>query len=211
MPPLLAAIERHSPDAIIGLADKLVALFVRWSVIGRLESTLLEEHLFALAPVIWDGINLDEAIGRIHGFAPSDEEFREEFARASLSRPGYRRHVLARLEMKLRENAEEDEVEPRSPSLLHVEHIYPQTPPNPADAWEDHDDWVDRIGNLTLLHRRWNTAIRNGDFATVKVPTLRQSVILLNDDVKNRRVWNPEAIEERQATLATIAPATWPV
>ncbi len=210
-PVLLAGIERHNADEIVEVGRSLVSLFVRWSMIARLESTVLEQHLFELAPEIWDRLPLGEVLGRVREVAPSDDQFEQAFAIASLSRPGYRRHVLARLEMKLREDAEADEVEPRAPALLHVEHIYPQTPATAAAAWDDHDDWVDRIGNLTLLHRRWNTAIRNGDFAAVKVPILQQSVILLNDDVKSRGVWNQEAVEERQRHLAVLAPSTWPL
>ena len=42
---------------------------------------------------------------------------------------------------------------------VHVEHIYPQSPLE-GNRWEEHDRYVGRLGNLTLLDKRLNEQIK---------------------------------------------------
>jgi Protein of unknown function DUF262/Protein of unknown function (DUF1524) len=214
-PALLAGVEKLGPSQTATLADALITLFVRWSVIARRESTLLEERVFAVARSISIASNtksaLEDAVSELRAMTPSDPEFTQAFEVAILGRAGYRRHVLMRLEQTLRAQAHKDEVKAEGPETVHVEHIYPQTPAGKAQEWDDHDEWINRIGNLTLLHKRWNTQIKNGDFATVKVPALSQSVILLNQSVISHSQWNDDAVTQRQKELAAVAPDAWPI
>lgn len=91
---------------------------------------------------------------------------------------------------------------------LHVEHLYPQNPKDNARL-DDHDDWVHRIGNLTLLASKWNVTTKNGDFQMVKFPLISKSFLFLSKWVKDRTSWGPAQIEARQNEFAEIAPKVW--
>ncbi len=70
-----------------------------------------------------------------------------------------------------------EELEVSSPSRVHVEHIYPQNP-REGERLDNHNQLINRIGNLTLLSSRLNMAIRNGNFGEKK-PAYAQSEILI--------------------------------
>jgi len=75
--------------------------------------------------------------------------------------------------------------------------------------YKAHDEWVHRIGNLTLILGRWNSSIKNGDFKTKKLPKIAASEIRLNDSVRLFPRWTQQEIRERQEYLATLAPKVW--
>ena len=209
-PPILSAIENHGEKAALSIAQTLLAHYVRWTVVGRRESTELEAQVFKIAQDLSGNLTPTAAIDRIREISLTDEEFTAAFAVASLTKPGHRRHVIESLENYMREKSDKDEVQPKPASELHIEHVYPQTPETGAKL-EDHDDWVQRIGNLTLLAKRWNTKIKNGDFASVKLPEIKKSVIVLNEWVKEQPKWGPAEIETRQKAMAALAPSVWPM
>lgn len=83
---------------------------------------------------------------------------------------------------------------------MHVEHIYPQTPDGPK--WPNHAQFLNRLGNLTLLGRSLNTSIKNADFATKKRDGYSGSDILLTRELLAIDTWDTAAIEERQRELS---------
>lgn len=209
-PAILSTIQNYGEKAAHSVAEALLTHYVRWTIIGRKESTELEAHVFRLAKDLSANLTPTAALGRIREFSLSDEDFEAAFAVASLTKPGPRRHILESLENYMRTKSGEDEVAPKPASELHVEHIYPQTP-KPGNKLDDHDEWVNRIGNLTLLAKRWNTKIKNEDFATVKLPEISKSVILLNKWIQDQKNWGPTEIQARQEDLAALAAEVWPL
>jgi len=216
LPVLLAAVEKADYERTSPLADSLISFFVRWTVIGRRESTLLEEYLYALAKEIYTGTEIGEAILKLRAKAPQDEEFRRAFQSAVISRSGHQRHILERLERAKRTSKQWDELTVRPSSTVHIEHIYPQTPTKELKL-EAHDDWVNRIGNLSLLHKRLNSRIKNGSFPR-KLDVYRSSEIIITQDIERfpfwmsescGGMWSPEGIQARQADLADIAVEAW--
>ena len=71
-----------------------------------------------------------------------------------------------------------------------------------------HASIVNRIGNLTLLDRRLNTAAKNAAFVD-KLPYYEQSELLLNAEVRQNIAWRIEEINLRQAALSQRAVAIW--
>ncbi len=88
-----------------------------------------------------------------------------------------------------------------------MEHIYPQTPS--GERWENHAALVNRLGNLTLLSRRLNVAIKNGDFATKKASAYIHSDIVMTKELLAREAWDPAGIDERQAELSRWVSGIW--
>jgi hypothetical protein len=112
-----------------------------------------------------------------------------------------------------------------------VEHILPQNPTNEVkeafDKKERYNEYLEKIGNLTLLEKTINTSVSN-DHYQKKIPGYRQSSYLLTRSLAekpkvglntqlNRAVehlitfdqWNSEAIECRQGMLARLAVFVW--
>lgn len=90
-----------------------------------------------------------------------------------------------------------------------MEHIYPQTPPE-ADKWVDHNLWIDRLGNLTLLAKRLNEKIKNSKFP-VKKPEYEKSDLELTKQLLKYVDWNSANINERQEWMAGFAKDIWKV
>ena len=130
-------------------------------------------------------------------FAPNDEQFRDAFLSVSISRQASARYVLRELEQYLR-TTEELDVAP--PIRVHVEHIYPRTPHE--DRWVQHGSVINRLGNLTLLSARLNTAIKNGTYEQKKPYYQMSELILTNKIPTEYDEWDVEAIHGRQSDLA---------
>jgi hypothetical protein len=92
---------------------------------------------------------------------------------------------------------------------VHVEHIYPQNPPA-ADLWKDHDLWIDRLGNLTLLAKRLNEKIRNEKFS-IKKAEYEKSTLELTKQLLKYADWNTANVNERQEWMAGFAKDIWKV
>ncbi|KRA33534.1 hypothetical protein ASD68_11180 [Rhodanobacter sp. Root627] len=114
---------------------------------------------------------------------------------------------------------------------LEIEHILPQNPGAALrasfDKPDDYDQWVERLGNLTLLEKPLNPAAGNKDFDE-KLKAFAQSKVLLTrvidsmdgygkDTTLKRALellssyssWNSETIEDRQKQLAGLARKVW--
>lgn len=112
-----------------------------------------------------------------------------------------------------------------------VEHVLPQTPEQEVvdsfDQKERYFEYVEMMGNLTLLEKTINTSVSN-DLYAEKLPGYRQSAFLLTKSLAekpkvgkntqlNRAVedlisfaeWNSKSIERRQEMLARLAVLTW--
>ena len=90
-----------------------------------------------------------------------------------------------------------------------MEHIYPQSPPD-ADRWKDHDLWIDRLGNLTLLAKRLNEKISNEKFSVKKAEYEKSDLELTKQSLKYAD-WNTANVTERQEWMAGFAKDIWKV
>ncbi len=145
------------------------------------------------------------------------------------------RYILAKLTQYIEERAwgspTDAQLERYTDKSVHVEHILPQTP-TPAvregfDHPEEYDDFVVRLGNLTLLEKTINMSVSNGAYAD-KALGYRQSSFLLTKSLVempqvgtntqlNRAVadliqfndWTSEAITRRQEMLTALARKVW--
>ena len=92
-------------------------------------------------------------------------------------------------------------------SSLHLEHIYPKRPKE-ADKLVDHDSFVSRYGNLTLLDGSLNKSIGNSIFDK-KVESYKSSSIDMTKALVAYDGWGKEQIDKRQAEMAAVATKVW--
>jgi hypothetical protein len=207
-PLLLAAVDvaDENDEHVARLARTLVCLFVRYNVVGGRETTVLEGAVYATAKDLRDTKDFDAISAKLRDLAPGLREFKRQFEHASVSRPATQRYLLKAIEAQMRLT---EEMDVASPSRVHVEHIYPQRPPQTARLLR-HAALINRMGNLTLLSRRLNQQIRNSDFTTKKERAYGTSEILMTRTLTELGdVWDANAIDERQRRLASYAVAVW--
>lgn len=207
-------------------------LFTQWAT--RLRG-LKEETAISVA--VQDTI-LSELVGKV-------AEFKERFLsiRHSAYDPGYRlRFVLGRLENTLLLQAGMPQAGLKLIDEMQVEHILPQTPKNGvipatyAASFDEYQNQVYRLGNVTLLESTINQAVNNfndldGDWFRLKQNEYANSSMLSTkllddnfsigkDTATNRlksqhdfefKQWGKAAIEKRQSILLELALETWKV
>lgn len=91
---------------------------------------------------------------------------------------------------------------------VNIEHIMPEENQLWPETSEYHDDYLWRLGNLTLLSGKLNKQISNKPFKEKK-KQYKNSVIALNKELDNFTEWNKSTIEERQERLAELAMMIW--
>lgn len=145
------------------------------------------------------------------------------------------RYILAKLTQYIEEQAWDcptyAHLDRYTDKSVHVEHILPQTPTAETrgafDKPFEYDDYLVRLGNLTLLEKTINSSVSNGSY-TDKVPGYKQSSFLLTQSLAekphvgvntqlNRAVndliqfecWNSQTIARRQEMLTVLARKVW--
>jgi hypothetical protein len=185
-------------------AGALATMFVRYNVIGGRETTVMESTVYDIAAKLRDEKDFDVAIGRLAELAPDAADFVARFERASVSRITTARYLLREIEHAKRLT---EEVAVEGTDRVHVEHIYPQSPI--ADKWPNHSAVINRLGNLTLLGKRFNTSIKNADFATKKAKAYGSSDLLMTKELAELDSWDSDAVDARQAELTKWAFEIW--
>ena len=97
-----------------------------------------------------------------------------------------------------------------------IEHVMPQTL---SDTWkahigsnwsEVHSDYVDNLGNLTLLTEKWNIELSNGSFEAKKARFARHA-LRINSDYFGQELlnWDIKAILSRTEWLTKLSLQVW--
>jgi len=186
------------------LLKALVTLYIRHTIVGGLENAKLEQLVFRIAREVRNTRDFDAAIAAIRSFAPSDEEFLRNLRTVRIPRSGAARFILREIEMAKR--PPESEVSVEDVPLVNLEHIYPKNPS--FGLLPNHEEVVDRLGNLTLLRQRLNTAAKSGAFATKKA-FYRSSDLLITNELCALENWTIAEIQARQDAFAEIAARIW--
>ena len=143
------------------------------------------------------------------------------------------RYILAKLTQYIEEQARSISapLDSYTDSSIHVEHILPQTPTKEVhgafDRPDEYDDYVSRLGNLTLLEKTINISVSNNSYAEKKSGYRQSSFLLTNSLAEKPQVgantqlnrgvadliqfecWNSQTIEQRQNMLTALARKVW--
>lgn len=207
--PLLAAHRSLPEESQKRVSAALFALIVRHNVICDRDRSRFETAAFAAAKAISDGGGEEAALLLFRQLSPSDEEVRHSCSSLSFGRSqsSVAQVVLRAIEYRLRAT---DELIIATPDKVHLEHIYPQKPPA-AERIEHHEEYVGRIGNLTLLDHRLNQEAQNSNFITKRDEFYAHSDMYLTKELLSNERWTPTEINARQTHLGDLALQIWPV
>lgn len=208
---LLAASAALDNDALRDFARLCEMLTFRYSTICSKDSKELERFYHQAAKVLAakGAAGLEEARKILEAASPSSEEFVLAFRQQSMGRQYIVNYIFRGIENHL--SPEEKTLQ--NTQQVHIEHIMPQTL---SAAWrqslgedaDQHELFVNRWGNLTLLGGKLNITASNQPFAE-KVELYRQSKIALAQALADYEDWGLPQIEARQAQLAAIAEGIW--
>ena len=219
-PVMLAALERYDPDDMERLLEHLITLTVRYQTVGRRRTGLLEIAGARVARGIFRGdLNSPQKVWADYSsIVPNDKEFYEDFDRWTETKAARARYVLAELEKaeyRRSHNGAEPEAIPPWEDLT-LEHILPL---NPGSEWADEvnadpqlqQEYVDRIGNLCLLHGKQNKESSAKSFAFKSERIYAKSKLTLTRQVaQDFNEWTRASVERRQRELADLCILAWP-
>ena len=173
-----------------------------WSTFARMAHAIRGDHPFESFQV---------ALARQSYRFPSDREFASAIQERELYGLRVCWHVLSQLE-----NA--GQAEPSPTGEYSIEHVMPQSISEVpkwkqmlGDDWEEvHQNWLHRLGNLTLT--AYNSTYKNRPFDEKKTIKggFEQSAVRLNDFVKRQSRWTEDEMRERGRILAERALRIWP-
>jgi len=205
---LIAAHRSLTEEALRRISSALFSLIIRHNVVCDKDRAKFESTAFAAAKSLSDGGGEGVALALLRALSPSDEEFRQNFSTLSFGRlqSSIAQVVLRAIEYRLRRT---EELIIATPDRVHLEHIYPQRPAA-AERRANHDQYVGRIGNLTLLDHRLNQEAQNLAFLAKRDRFYADSEIFLTRELLAEDVWTSDEIDERQLALCELAIQIWP-
>jgi hypothetical protein len=211
-PALLVASKYLSRDDFVAFARLAEILTYRYSSVCGLNGGDLQAAYHRAAKLLLDskGADLDAARAEITQMMPGSEQFIPSFQRQRMGAQYLARYTLQGIERALNPGKEF-----KGNDAVHIEHIMPQTP---NEDWKeclgetvaDHPVFVQRWGNLALLHAPLNQEASNYSFAD-KQAKYDQSEVVLTQDLTAYLRWGYDVIEQRQKWMAELADAMWSV
>jgi hypothetical protein len=203
---------------------KMIAVFMLRRHICSRQTGPLDDIFSDLVNKL-DDENVDNSIkARLIKDMPSDEEFQINFIRADYKRSINRaKYVMEQFEYKLHETAGEFTI--NSGVDVHLEHIIPQTISTKKSKkefgdWElylgdgsklIHGEYVNRIGNFTLLGQKLNIVASNSPFEDKVVQYKKSSLKITKDIVDNYEEFKFEQVKIRSSQLAKKALKIWKI
>ena len=212
-PVALAAMEKLPPQIIPRLLRMLMVISFRYTVISSLGTGNLERIYTDAALAIRMGrvTGLSQVFSHLRSAYVDDSRFLIDFEQKKLTKPAVARYILAELNDHLQQDPERMVAE--STGRVTLEHILPK---NPGEEWRgafaaqhDPSDYVDLVGNLTLLEKGRNRGIANAGFLEKRDKAFADSSLILNQELATMDDWTFEDILQRSKHLAEIAGQLW--
>jgi hypothetical protein len=207
-PLLLSASYKFGAEEQKSLARALVAVVIRHNIVCDRDRAKLESLVYGAAKNVSDNSGYDAALATLRSISPDDKDFAAGFAKLAFAKSeiSIARYLLGAIEASM---AKTQELSTAGPERVHVEHIYPLSPDGDV-KWADHGVLVERFGNLTLLDRRLNEKIKNGQFTLKKDQAYKDSRLEITRALLGYDEWTPATVEERQQGLCARAMVIWP-
>jgi len=214
-PVLLAAMENFDSDQVTKLVRMLMVISFRYTVVSSLGTGNLEKIYTETALAIRNQRvkSLKAIFGLLKDAYVEDKRFEEDFVRKSFTKSAITRYILAEINDQI-EGSFEKKVAERSGRIT-LEHILPK---NPGSDWKDAiprdkelSEFVDLIGNLTLLEKGKNKGIAAAGFQVKKTKAFSRSTLAINEDICKNRTWTYKEIAARSLALGKNAILIWRV
>lgn len=212
-PVLLSAMEVANVELVTKILRLLLVVSYRYTVISQLGTGNLESIYTDCALAIRTGKTkgIKDVFTALRPAYVEDARFTADFAARQFTNSGIARYTLAQINDHL-ESDPERQVAERSGRVT-LEHILPK---NPGKAWgavstkgQDITEFVDLIGNLTLLEKGKNHGLGNAGFKEKKEKGYAMSGLAINKCLRDEDSWIIDSIVVRSKNLAKVAKNVW--
>ncbi|MCU7558428.1 DUF262 domain-containing protein [Macrococcus capreoli] len=201
----------YDEEDILKVLKAIECLVVRNFVVAGKVANKYEKSFSKIAYEINDDEHkerlksVDEIILEIKKETISDEEFQYSFSQFSVKKTAVIRYILRAVNNYY--NSETRIINDNS--KVHIEHIMPKSL---SKGWEistdEHEEYLQKLGNLTLLGDEYNRNATNKTFE-FKKEIYANSQIKITNDLINHQTWSINDIKKRQENLAKIALEIW--
>lgn len=209
--PLLLAGKKVFSDASFSMLLEIIANYIfRYLTIGEKENKFVEGLFSEIAIKLRKSeIKTVEEIKSLlkkREYIP-DDLFKQLFVSKDFKSNSVPKYILKKIEYYLKEH------ESFSKSIS-LEHIIPRSPDkNWLKYLEDnnmiHEEWVYKIGNMTLILGRLNSKMKNCCFDEKREKFYKTSALEINQKIKRTKKWTRAEITKRQNYLAELAAKIW--
>ena len=213
-------LEKYSEEDINDILKAIETLVVRNFVVSGLVANKYELEFAQIAKSISDKNwiltddsktahipNKEDILKKLYSLMLSDEVFINNFKEFNTKKTTVIRYLLRKIN---NHNIGETRIIDDA-NKVHVEHILPQRIKN--GEWinfnkDEHQTYLWRLGNLTLLGQEYNNQAKNKEFDKKK-KIYKESQIKITHDLITIKEWSTLTIEERQERFADIALEIW--
>ena len=208
-------LQNYSEEDINEVLKAIETLVVRNFVVSGLVANKYELEFAQIAKSIsdksWSPHNnpptKDDILKKLYSLMVSDEEFINNFKVFNSKKNAVIRYLLRKINNY---DISETKIVDDS-NRVHVEHILPK---KINEDWinfndEDHETYLWRLGNLTLLGQEYNNRAKNKGFDKKK-EIYKKSEIKMTRDLVSIDDWTTFTIVKRQENFAEIALKIWP-
>jgi hypothetical protein len=213
-PLMLAVAARFAPKEAADAFRMFISWGVRLMIASSTRSGSVEESLAAAAHrVFGEEMKTAAALKKeMSSIIPVDEQFRQAFEVATVSKSVLARYYLRSLEMAAKNEATPWFIPNDDRQAINLEHVLPE---RPEHYWDDFDEekariYTKKIGNLALLLAKSNSDLKSKDFKTKK-EVYQHSPYELTRQISTVQTWDEKQIVERQKVLAGLALRAWPL
>ena len=142
---------------------------------------------------------------------PSDDAFQKAFALHRKQETGMARYILAKINDHMAGLAPNTTLYDRQAAT--VEHVLPikyikSWGKRPSGFGATPENYIWRLGNLTLLPEKVNHSIGNAKYSE-KQKAYRANKLAITKGILKHNIWSAKAIDTRQRQLANIASKLW--
>ncbi len=213
-PLLLAAYRKFDNADFTRLLKACSIISFRYNVIGNLPPNEQERLYTGVAVQVHDGVvnTVNQVLGKLKPLYPDDEAFSRLFCDKQLKTSQARnkrivRYLLFKLERRVSGGSDYD----YDSDVFSIEHVLPESP---GLGWEqfgdaDHEAFVYRLGNMTLMKFNDNLEIGNAPFDVKKVKYAESKFEITRKIATDNSEWTMARIAERQQWMAKQATAIW--
>jgi hypothetical protein len=212
--PLLLATNRvFDKSEFEKIIRACVVITFRYNVIGNLPTNEQETVYYNVSKEVNEG-NYKTSTDVLQGMKavyPSDESFKQSFSEKVLKTTDTRNNKLVRYILCELEQQKSQQEYDLDGDTFSIEHVLPQ---KPEEGWsqftdEQVENFVYRIGNMTLMEKGKNNEIANKPFSE-KIKSYVTSVFGLTKKIaENHSEWTVDRIDSRQRELAKLALTVW--
>lgn len=214
--PLLLSILGSMPKAE---TERVIRNLTSWGtriiVAGTVGGGQIERYYSDAAVSVRNGdiTDAEQLLKSLQSVIPNDAVFKNAFGNIRVIKNSQARYFLYAIEKYIRGEKEPELILNEDAKEVNLEHILPQKPAK--GEWSDFtaDEataYAYRLGNMTLLRRRDNARLGNGEWP-IKRDILAKSDLRLNEAISSIDNWDKETIDIRQDEMADAALKVWPL